>query len=166
MVDFDEIESFGHEFIGVDDVFCLFGTDYISTHKLEDAHMFDYEYPIKIAQTAKKNGVKNFYLLNPTNANLESNKEKLRLRAKLEMDIKRLAFDNFFIFKVNAIGEPVDTDSSLFAAKRGIFTIINLVGMGILYKVRPTPANLVANKMIEVALSNPLDKREFLPQDF
>ncbi len=166
VVDFDEMESYVEEFAGVDDVFCLLGTDYISTHRLDDAHMFEYDYPIKIAQTARHSGVKNFFLLNPVNARIESNKEKLRLRAKLELDIKRLEFDNFFIFKVNAIGKPVNIESSLFAARRGISTLINLVGMGILHKFRPTPANLVANKMIEVALSNPLEQKEFLPRDF
>ncbi len=166
IVDFEKIEDYGSEFKEADDVFCLLGTDYISTLRLDDASMFEYEYPIKVAQAAKENGVKNFFLLNPTKANLKSNKDKMKLRAKLALEIQQLGFDNFFIFKVNAIGEPVNIESSMFAAIKGIGTIINLVGMGLLDKVRPTPANLVAKKMIEVAISNPLEKKEFLPQDY
>lgn len=166
IVDFDNIENYGSEFKEADDVFCLLGTDYISTLKLDDAAMFEYEYPIKVARAAKENGVKNFFLLNPTKANLMSSKDKMKLRAKLALEIQQLGFDNFFIFKVNAIGESVNIESSMFAAIKGIGTIINLVGMGLLDKVRPTPANLVAKKMIEVAISNPLEKKEFLPQDY
>ncbi len=166
LVDFEKIADYGAEFKEADDVFCLLGTDYISTVRLDDANMFEYEYPIKLAHAAKQNGVKNFFLLNPTRANLQSHKEKLKLRAKLAIEIKELAFDNFFVFKVNAIGDSVDIESSMFAARKGIGTIINLIGMGLLDKVRPTPANLVAKKMIEVAISNPLEKKEFLPQDY
>ncbi|MBC7381526.1 MAG: NAD(P)H-binding protein [Bacteroidia bacterium] len=166
IVDFSRIEDYSQEFEEADDVFCLLGTDYISTYKLDDAAMFEYEYPVKLAHAAKNNGVKNFFLLNPTRADLKSTKDKMKVRAKLAEEIQQMGFDNFCLFKVNAIAEPVDTDSSMFAARKGLGTIINMVGMGLIDKLRPTPANLVANKMIAVAISNPLEKKEFLPQDY
>jgi hypothetical protein len=166
MVDFSNLENHREDFFEVEDVFCLLGTDYISTVGLEDAQMFEYEYPMAVARVAKSQGVKNFFLLNPSNANAESSADKLKMRAKLANEIESLGFDNFYLFKVNGVGKSVNIDSGIFAFKKSLGTIFNLVGMGLLDKYKITPANLLAKKMVDVAISNPLDKKVFMPKDY
>lgn len=164
-VDFTNLDNNLGDFSEVDDVFCLLGTDYINTSKIDDASMFDYEYPLNFAKTAKKAGVKNFYLLTSSNASENAKKDKLKIRAKLEKEIDALNFEHFYMFKINRIGKPINVDSGLYIAKKGISSFINTISMGGLNKIISTPANILANKFLEVAVSNPLEKRVFFPSD-
>ncbi len=165
-VDFAAIENYSEEFNDVNDVYCLLGTDYINTLNLEDSSMFEYEYPLSIAKVAKKQGVKSFFLINPSKASVTSNVEKFKLRAKLAAEIKQLGFENFYVFNVNKIGKSVNLSSGLFVMNKSIGNVVNIIGFGLLDKIKSTPANLLANKMVEVAISNPLEKKEFHTKDY
>lgn len=165
-VDFTAIENYSEEFKDVNDVYCLLGTDYINTLNLEDSSMFEYEYPLSIAKVAKKEGVKSFFLINPSKASVTSNVEKFKLRAKLAAEIKQLGFENFYVFNVNKIGKSVNLSSGLFVMNKSIGNVVNIIGFGLLNKFKSTPANLLANKMVEVAISNPLEKKEFHTKDY
>ncbi len=165
-VNFSAIADYQDHFSEVDDVFCLLGKDYINTKKLEDAHLFEYQYPYDLAKVASEAGVKNFYIVNPISANLEASKLELRERAQLAADIATLAFPNFLEFKVNRLRRSVNTESSFFAARKSFRSIMRIFGSRLNNKFQNTPANLLANKMIELALSNPLGKKVFLPSDY
>ena len=164
-VDFTKMDNNLDDFSEVDDVFCLLGTDYINTAKIDDASMFDYEYPLNFAKTAKKAGVRNFYLLSSSSASENAKNDKLKIRAKLEKEIEALNFENFYMFKINRIGKPIKVDSTFYIAQKGISSFINTISMGGLNKIKSTPSNILANKFLEVAVSNPLEKRVFFPSD-
>lgn len=166
IVDFSDMEGQAQEFEGVDDVFCLLGTEFISTHQLDDANKFDYEYPMKLAVTAKKMGVRNFVLLNSVKATADAKSEKHRLRYKLASEIEAMGFDNFFHFQVNGVSSPVNVRSSLFAAKKGIGSIVNIFSFNLLSQIKKTPANILVGKMLEAVVSTQNDKRVFLPKDY
>jgi hypothetical protein len=165
-VDFTSMSDYSEEFNEVSDVYCLLGTDYINTLNLDDAPMFDYEYPLSIAKVAKSKGVKNFFLINPRQANIKSSIEKYKIRAKLAQDIENLGFDNFYLFNVNGISKPINLNNGIYVMGRSIDNVFKSIGFGILDKMKPTPANIIANKMIEVALSNPLEKKVFHTKDY
>ncbi|MDZ4667648.1 MAG: hypothetical protein SGJ00_07170 [bacterium] len=164
-IDFGNLGQYQNEFNEVDDVFCILGTDYINTKNLEDASLFDYEYPLGIAKVAHAAGVKNFFLINSPNSNIDSSSQKFKIRAKLKNDIEALNFQNFCTFNVNRVGNPVNFNSSLYAARKGIGSLVNTISLGVLNKVKSTPANILAAKMIEVAVSNPLETKDFYPGD-
>lgn len=166
LVDFSAIENYQNEFDGIDDVFCLLGTEYIITKDLEDASSFDYEYPLRFAKTAKSAGIKNFYLLSGTSVQENSNHPKNSVRAKLEKEIQQLGFANFCIFRVNHISKSVNDSSTLFVAKKGLSNVINTVGFGLLNKITATPANLLARKMVEIASAASTQKQIFTPNDY
>ena len=165
-VDFTAIGDYAEEFKVVDDVYCLLGTDYINTLNLDDAPMFDYEYPLSLAKVAKNEGVKNFFLINPTQASNSSTTEKYRIRAKLANEIGLLGFENFYIFNVNKISKPSNQASVLFVMSKSFGKVFNTISFGILNKIKATPSNILADKMIEVALSNPLEKKIFHAKDY
>jgi hypothetical protein len=165
-VDFAYMENYSEEFNEVNDVYCLLGTDFTNTQDLEDATMFDYEYPLSIAKVAKKQGVKNFILINPSKASITSNVDKYKIRAKLVAEIKLLGFENLYIFNVNKISKSTNLKSGLFLINKNLGNLVNMIGCNLLHKNKSTPANVLANKMIEVAISNPLDKKEFHTKDY
>lgn len=166
LVDFNQLDTHIPDMEGVDDVFCLLGTDFISTHKLEDAEKFDLEYPLNLATVAKNAGIRNFYLLNSTRASIEAGKERLRKRAQLESEIRKLGFDNFQVFRVNGISDPVNPENAMYVLRRTLSNIVNLLGMGLIEKMRLSPANLVAQKMVDVAINANPERSEYHPGDY
>jgi hypothetical protein len=166
MVDFARMQDNIAHFQEVDDVFCLLGTEYIDTRNLDEASKFDYEYPLSVAQVAKEAGVKNFYLLNPSKLDINSTNKIISTRARLELEIGRLGFENFVVFRVNKIRGPVNMESTLYATKKGVGSLINLLGMGLINKIKATPSNILSQKIITTALSNLDNKKEFLPEDY
>lgn len=166
LVDFNQLDTHIHEMEGVDDVFCLLGTDFISTHKLDDAEMFDLDYPLNLARASRNAGIRNFFLLNIARASHEAGKERLRKRAQLEAEIKKLGFENFQVFRVNGISDPVNPENALYVLRRTLSNIVNLLGRGLMDKMRLSPANLVAQKMVEAAVSENPVKFEYHPGDY
>ncbi len=166
IVNFGTIEDFKENFEGVDDVFCLLGKDYISTKNLDDAPLFEYQYPFNLARVAKDAGVNNFYLVNPVAASLKASKAELLQRAQLAADIDSLGFSNFCQFKVNKLRRNINREGSYFAIFKSFRALMRIFGSSLINKFQNTPANLLANKMIELALSNPLGKKTFLPSDY
>jgi hypothetical protein len=165
-VNFSDMENYAEEFNEVNDVYCLLGTDFINTIDLEDAPMFDYEYPLSIAKVAKNQGVKSFILINPSKASITSNVDKYKIRAKLVAEIKLLGFENFYVFNVNKIDKSTNLKSTLFLINKNLGNLVNLIGCKLLHKNKSVPANVLARKMIEVAISNPLEKKEFHTIDY
>jgi nucleoside-diphosphate-sugar epimerase len=164
--DFSNLEAHISDFEGVDDVYCLLGTDFINTTNVADAPLFDFEYPLNIAKVAKKANVKNFILLNHSKSSLSANHDKWNKRGKLEQDIKNMQFENLYTFKVNSIAKSVDTKSGLYSLSKSFAPILNLVSLGNLHKLKPTPANVLAQKMLSIVATQSQDKKEFSPQDY
>ncbi|MCG9879952.1 MAG: NAD(P)H-binding protein [Bacteroidia bacterium] len=164
--DFSNLENHKEEFEGIDDVFCLLGTDFINTANISDASLFDYEYPLNLARVAKNAGVKNFVLLNHSKSSTTTNHDKWSKRGKLENEIRKLGFENLYTFKVNKITKSIDTKSGLYAFSSFISGILNVITIGNLYKLKATPANILAQKMLTITTSNSKDKHEFCPKDY
>lgn len=164
--DFSDLDKNQADFDGIDDVFCLLGTDFINTNQISDANLFDYEYPLNLARVARKAGVKNFILLNHSKSSEHTNHQKWSRRGKLENEIKKLGFDNLYTFKVNKIAKSINTKSGLYQFSALMVGILNTISLGSLDRLKPTPANVLAQKMLAIATSNISDKREFSPKDY
>jgi len=164
--DFTNLEAHVSDFEGIDDVYCLLGTDFINTTNVTDAPLFDFEYPLNIAKVAKQANVKNFILLNHSKSSLASNRDKWNKRGKLEQDIKNMQFENLYTFRVNSIAKSVNTKSGLYSISKSFAPILNLVSLGNLHKLKPTPANVLAQKMVSIVVTQSQDKKEFSPQDY
>uniref|UniRef100_UPI0039C60395 hypothetical protein n=1 Tax=Umezakia ovalisporum TaxID=75695 RepID=UPI0039C60395 len=77
-----------------------------------------------------------------------------------------LNFENLKVFKVNRITASVNSDSMVYVTKKGLGSILNLFSFGALGKLGGTPANVLANKMVQVALGEPDMKPEYQPKDY
>ena len=164
--DFSNLDAHIADFEGIDDVFCLLGSDFINTNNISDAELFDFEYPLNIAQVAEKAGVKNFVLLNHSEASLKNNLQKWNKRVKLEGIIREMNFENMYTFKVNGISRSVNTKGSLYSLSNSMGKLLNTMSMGYINKLKTTPANVLALNMIAAVANKPQDKKEFSPQDY
>lgn len=165
-VNFSNIEAYLDSFEGVDDVFCLLGSDFINTNNISDTELFDYEYPLSIARVAKQAGVQNFILLNSHKAESENNHPKWSKRAALELEVKKLQFENLYIFRVNQIIKSIANKNKFLSVRNLFWKFIQAVSFGKFTNVMPTPANVLAQKMIATITLSTEDKREFSPKDY
>jgi hypothetical protein len=165
LVDFSRLDDFKYAFDGIDDVFCLLGKEFISTVGLSDADQFEYDVPLKIAQLANEAGVKNFFLLNHSKANIHSDNPNFKLRAQLQHEIEKLPFTKLHVFKVNGISSSVGVENAGYQFKKSFGGVLNKIGLGFYDKFLTTPANILAEKMVFTAVNEPEARREFLPKD-
>jgi nucleoside-diphosphate-sugar epimerase len=164
--DFSNLDEHISDFEGIDDVYCLLDSDFINTNNVSDAELFDFEYPLNIAQVAEKAGVKNFVLLNHSEASLKNNLQKWNKRVKLEGIIREMNFENIYTFKVNGISKPVNAKGALYNLSNKMGMLLNTLSLGYVNKIKLTPANVLAKNMIATVSNNTKDKKEFGPKDY
>jgi hypothetical protein len=165
-VDFSNVAEHLSSFEGIDCVFCLLGSDFINTTQVTDTDLFDYEYPLSVAKVAKQAGVKSFVLLNNSKSSLALHHPKFAKRAALELEIQRLQFENLYIFRVNKIAKSIDSKNNYFSFSKIIWNFMQVTSFGKLNKYLPTPANVLAQKMVNAVSVDTLDNREFSPSDY
>lgn len=164
--DFSNLDAHISDFEGIDDVYCLLDSEFINTNNVSDAELFDFEYPLNIAQVAEKAGVKNFVLLNHSEASLKNNLQKWNKRVKLEGIIREMNFENIYTFKVNGISKPVNAKGALYNLSNKMGMLLNTLSLGYVNKIKLTPANVLAKNMIATVSNNTKDKKEFSPKDY
>jgi len=151
IIDFDNINK---ELVTGDDVFCAIGTTLKKAGSKENQYKIDCEYPFKIAQIAKQNGVKQFILVSSLGANPKSSNFYLRTKGELEEKVASLNFETFIILRPSIIigkrpefrlGETI-----------GIFfiTVFGPLFFGSLKKYKGVRAGAIAARMITAANQN------------
>jgi hypothetical protein len=115
---------------------------------------------------AEKAGVKNFVLLNHSEASLKNNLQKWNKRVKLEGIIREMNFENIYTFKVNGISKPVNAKGALYNLSNKMGMLLNTLSLGYVNKIKLTPANVLAKNMIATVSNNTKDKKEFGPKDY
>lgn len=128
VVDFENMEGY-FEFIEGDvAVSCLGTTRKDAGNKANQWHI-DHDIPLKFAQIAYRNEVKNFVLLSSMNADSSSSIFYSRMKGVLEDDIKKIPFKSVMIFRPGLLIRP---GSDRFAEKVAVrfFSFINQLGIG------------------------------------
>src|SRR4051812_14707775 len=98
IVNFDKLEEHSDD-IKADVVFCCLGTT-IKTAGSQDAfRKVDYEYPLRVAEIAKRNGTKRYLLISALGSSKSSIIFYNRVKAEVEEDISNLNFEAFHILQ-------------------------------------------------------------------
>lgn len=90
-IDLNKLEDFSELIIG-DDLFCCLGTTVKNAGSKEATRIVDFDYPVKIAEIASKNKVKNFVVVSTLGANPKSASFYLKSKGMMEEAIKDLDF--------------------------------------------------------------------------
>lgn len=96
-IDFNSIDLYT-KYIKGDDFFCCIGTTIKKAKTRENFMKIDYNYPVKFAEIAKENGMKNFLLITSIKANPKSSNYYLKTKGILEKRIQEMKFSGTFIF--------------------------------------------------------------------
>lgn len=155
-IDFNSIDLYT-EYIKGDDFFCCIGTTIKKAKTRENFMKIDYNYPVKFAEIAKENGMKNFLLITSIKANPKSSNYYLKTKGILEKRIQEMKFSGTFIFRPSIllgkrkeirIGEKVGGI---------ILSFFSIFLLGRLKKYKPIQAAQVAYAMYKTAQENLLN---------
>jgi uncharacterized protein YbjT (DUF2867 family) len=151
VIDFENIDT---ELIKGDDLFCAIGTTIKKAGSKQHQYKIDCDYPVKIAQIAKQNHVKQFVLISSIGANANSSNFYLKTKGELEEKITALQFNLFAILRPSFIlGKR---NEFRLGEKIGIVFVklLSPIFVGGLKKYKGVHAIDIAKKMLVLATSN------------
>jgi len=153
IVDFDKLDHYAEEING-HAVFCCLGTTKKKTPDLTEYRKIDHDYPVKLAEIAKRNGVEQFHLVSSLGANKNSSAYYTRMKGETEEDLKSVGMNSLFIYQPSILTgarverRPVEKIAVM------IMKIIDPLLFGSLKKYKSIPAYTVAFAMFKTSLKN------------
>jgi uncharacterized protein YbjT (DUF2867 family) len=97
-VDFENLALHQNELFG-EDVFCCLGTTIRKAGSESNFKKVDFDYCMNLANVAKQNGAKRFYLVSALGANSSSTIFYNHVKGKLENALIELNFESLYIFR-------------------------------------------------------------------
>lgn len=150
IVDFDALQEsdFGHAQV----VFCCMGTTRKKAGSREEFERVDVEYPLRVAQVAKKLGSSHFIVISAMGANENSSAYYNQVKGKLEKELIELEMPQLSIVRPSLlVGKR---DEFRFGEKmgEGALKVLNPAFIGPFKKFRSIEAVQVAEAMVWIAL--------------
>ena len=149
IVDFNDIDNYTDKFGKGDIIFCCVGTtqkkvkgDKIAYEKV------DHDIPVNAAQTGIDNGFKKILIVSSIGANPISNNFYLRLKGKMEKDVKQFPFNSISFFRPSMLLGQRNEARPAEKAGQVIMQAFSFLFFGSFKKYHPVKAEDVARAMI------------------
>ncbi len=148
IVDFDKLDDYA-DYITGDSFFCCLGTTLKKTPNLDDYRNIEHDIPLKLAQIAAKNGMKQYHLVSSVGANPDSKHLYTRVKGETELDIKKAGMPGLHIYQPSVLtGKRRERRLAEKMVIR-LMSVINPLLLGSLKKYRSIPAQTVAKAMFK-----------------
>jgi len=153
IVNFDELEKYSTA-MKVDDVFCCLGTTIGVAKTQENFRKVDYDYPLKVAELAFKNGANQYMLVSSMGASKTSSIFYSRVKGELEESIAKLSYSSFHVFRPSML--LGDRNEFRFGEIIGkyVMKIMGVLFIGPLAKYKAIQGIVVAKAMVRTAIKN------------
>ena len=146
VIDFDKLNLHAEAITG-DAIFCCLGSTRKKTPNLSDYRKVDFDYPVKMGEIAKNNGIGQYHLVSSIGANMHSGNFYTKLKGETEYALINLALPCLHIYQPSALtGERKDR-GLLEKFVLGIMSVIDPILLGSLKKYRSIAAKTVAQAM-------------------
>ena len=149
IVDFNNINDYTDKFGKGDIIFCCVGTtqkkvkgDKIAYEKV------DHDMPVNAAQIGVDNGFRKILIVSSIGANPISNNFYLRLKGKMEKDVKQFPFNSISIFRPSMLLGKRNEARPAEKAGQVIMQAFSFLFFGSFKKYHPVKAEDVARAMI------------------
>ncbi|MDB5145645.1 MAG: NAD-dependent epimerase/dehydratase family protein [Mucilaginibacter sp.] len=153
VIDFDKLDEYSAAITG-HAIFCCLGSTRKKTPDLSVYRKIDHDYPVKLAQLGKQNGVGQYHLVSSLGANSKSSNFYLKMKGETEDDIQQVdlkclhIYEPSFITGDRAEYRPVERRTSV------LMKVIDLLLIGSLKKYKSIPAQTVALAMFNESVKN------------
>jgi len=153
IVDFDHLEDYAGQIHG-HACFCCIGTTKSKTPDLAQYRKIDHDYPVKLAEIAKKNGMSQYHFISSIGADKASKGYYLRFKGETEEDIKAIGLPALHIYRPSILIGHRQEGRVAETILAGLMKVVNPLLVGSLKKYRSISANTVALAMFKQSLTN------------
>jgi uncharacterized protein YbjT (DUF2867 family) len=150
VVDFDHPENWKSLVTG-DVLFSTMGTTIKTAKTKENQYRVDFTYQYEFAKAAAENRVGAYILVSSLGADPKSSVFYSRMKGELDDAVAKLPFQKTVIFRPSILDG--DRNEKRSGEKIGLI-LSRFLTRFILKKYRPTPANVLASKMISLSLDD------------
>ena len=153
IIDFDEFLDQGH-LPDCEHIYICLGTTIKKAGSQESFKKVDLDYCLGFAKKARESGANTISLVTSVGANADSKNFYLKIKGKLENEIKAMGFDSVNIFQPGLLlGNRDEIRPLEFLGQYGSF-LLNMFLFGSLKKYRSIQASKVANAMANSTKNN------------
>lgn len=153
VIDFDQLDKYADQFTG-DAVFSCLGTTVGQTPDKILYRKIDHDYPIRLAQLALKNGVRQFHWVSSVGADVASSNAYLKLKGETEDDLKKAGIPSLHIYRPSMLTGRKEKLRFSESAINAIMKLVDPLLMGSLTKYHSIPGSIVAKAMISQSIDN------------
>ncbi|QKJ32262.1 oxidoreductase [Mucilaginibacter mali] len=153
VIDFDQLDKYADQFTG-DAVFSCLGTTVGQTPDKILYRKIDHDYPIRLAQLALKNGVRQFHWVSSVGADAASSNAYLKLKGETEDDLKKAGIPSLHIYRPSMLTGRKEKLRFSESAINAIMKLVDPLLMGSLTKYHSIPGSIVAKAMISQSIDN------------
>jgi len=148
VIDFDKPESW-KQLVQGDVLFSTMGTTIKTAKTKENQYRVDYTYQHEFANAAAENEVPNYLLVSSMGANAKSSVFYSRMKGQLEEAVEKLNFKKLIIVRPSILDG--NRQEKRAGEKLGLI-ISHFLTRFMLKKYKPTPVDVLAAKMIDLAV--------------
>jgi len=151
VIDFDKLDEHKAAVTGYA-LFCCLGTTKKKTPDQNEYRKIDHYYPLRLAQIAKQNGVRQYHLVSSLGANSKSSNYYLKTKGETEEAIQKVGIKSLNIYQPSFL--TGDRKESRFGEgfMISLMKLIDPILVGGLKKYRSIPAETVARAMYKQSL--------------
>ncbi len=153
VLDFDKLDDHAAAITGRA-VFCCLGSTQKKTPDLAVYRKVDHDYPVKLAQLAKQNGVNQYHLVSAIGANSNSSNFYTKTKGETEDDLQKIGLKCLHIYQPSFLAGDRKESRPLERVLVGLLKVVNPLLLGGLKKYRSIPAQTVALAMYNESLKN------------
>jgi uncharacterized protein YbjT (DUF2867 family) len=150
IIDFDKTATW-KQMVQGDVLFSTLGTTIKKAGTQKNQYQVDFTYQYKFAKAAAENRVGTYVLVSSMGANPKSSVFYSRMKGELEEAVSKLGFRKLLIFRPSIL--EGDRKEERTGEKIGL-AITRFLTRFMLKKYRPTPVDMLANKMIRSAIGS------------
>ena len=134
-----------------DDIYCCLGTTIKKAGSQSAFRRVDFEYPLDIANSAIKNGAKNFAIVTAMGSNPKSRIFYNRVKGEVEQELEKLPFEKLLILRPSLLLGPRNESRMGETIGKVVMTAFSLL---LPNKIKAIHASQVARCMIENMQNN------------
>ena len=153
IADFDKLDDY-EQHINGDAFFCCLGTTRKKTPDLSDYRKIDHDYPVKLAEIAKKNGMSQYHFVSSIGANPNSWSFYTKMKGETEEDLKKVKMPCLHIYQPSVLTGKRRERRIMEKIIIKIMAVLNPFLIGGLRKYRSIPALTVARSMFKLSLKD------------
>ncbi len=153
VVDFDKLDEFAQSITG-HAVFCCLGSTKKKTPDLSVYRKIDYDYPVKLAQLAKQNGIEQYHLVSALGANSRSLNFYTKMKGETEEAIQQVGLKCVHIYEPSLLTGDRKEHRSAERIMTVMMKLIDPLLIGSLKKYRSIQAETVALAMFKQSLKS------------